>query len=287
MSCTSKPRSACAAFVGDACRSFVLVVVEDDLGLHVRAVELGEAAQHLEVVLARLDLVEALAVARAAARTGGAALAPRGDALLAGQLALDAQAARELPGRRLDGALLATVLDISRQRVRGEVLVHELVHRVEGERVRSSRCHVVVLRLRFGGLAGDREGRVHDEVDRDDVEHAVGQARELGQLAAAVRDDQRVRDLEAVDPARERMLQRAPMIEGRTTRGGDRRRPSVPPRCARRTPWSACRRRSSRGSRRGCGRSRRDARAPTRRGRPRRTARPPAGPPCRSAPWRA
>ena len=66
-----------------------------------------------------------------------------------------------------------------------------------------------------GRVRGRGESRVDDEVDRDDVEHRVGKARELGQQAATVGHDQRVGDLEAVDPARERMLQRA-LDDGRS-----------------------------------------------------------------------
>ncbi len=55
----------------------------------------------------------------------------------------------------------------------------------------------------------DREDHVDDEVDGDDVERAVGQPEELGQLAATVGEDERVGDLEAVDPAGVGVPQRA------------------------------------------------------------------------------
>ena len=81
---------------------------------------------------------------------------------------------------------------------------------MEGQGVALARHDLEVLGLvRLGRPRGDRECRVHHEVDRDDVEHGVGQAGEVRQLAAPVGDDQRVGDLEAVDPTRERVVQRA------------------------------------------------------------------------------
>ena len=118
--------------------------------------------------------------------------------------ALDAAVARELPGRHALGA------GGVRDRVLREVLVHLPVHAVERERVARAGGDVQVAGLGDRRRCrGGREDRVHDEVDRDDVEHRVGHAGEVGQLAATERDDQRVGDLEAVDPAGERVLQRA------------------------------------------------------------------------------
>ena len=68
---------------------------------------------------------------------------------------------------------------------------------------------VVLGLVLLGGVGGGRDDRVDDVVDRDHVEDRVGQAGELGQQPAPVGHDQRVGDLEAVDPAGERMLQRA------------------------------------------------------------------------------
>ena len=91
-----------------------------------------------------------------------------------------------------------------------EELVHVAGDLVERQRVRGARGDVVVLGLvLLGRVRGGRDDRVDDVVDRDHVEDRVGQAGELGQQPAAVRHDQRVGDLEAVDPAGERMLQRA------------------------------------------------------------------------------
>ena len=60
-------------------------------------------------------------------------------------------------------------------------------------------------RLRRVGQHGDRGG--HHVVDRHDVGHVVGGARELGQLAAAVGEDQRLGHLEALDPAHVGLLE--------------------------------------------------------------------------------
>ena len=78
------------------------------------------------------------------------------------------------------------------------------------ERVPAARAHVVVRGSpRLRGRAGDRQDRVHDDVDRDDVDDALGDAGELGDLAQAVRPDDRVGHLEAVDPPGRRVEQRA------------------------------------------------------------------------------
>ena len=53
----------------------------------------------------------------------------------------------------------------------------------------------------------DRHDRGHDVVDRHDVDDRVGGGRELGQLAAAVGQDQRLGHLEALDPAHVRPLE--------------------------------------------------------------------------------
>ena len=68
----------------------------------------------------------------------------------------------------------------------------------------------------------ERKHHVHHVVDRDHVEHRVGQPRELGQRPLAVGHDQRIGHLEPVDPARERVAQR-----GLDDRGShDRQRPT-------------------------------------------------------------
>ena len=67
------------------------------------------------------------------------------------------------------------------------------------------------------GVGRRGEDGVDDEVDRDDVEDRVGQPGEVRQLPAAVGEDQRIGDLEAVDPAGEGCRSALSMIAGRTT----------------------------------------------------------------------
>ena len=87
--------------------------------------------------------------------------------------------------------------------MRLEVLAHPLVQLVVAQRVARPRGHVEVggLRRRWR-VRGDGQHRVHDHVDRDDVDDALGDAGELGDLTQAVRADDRVGHLEPVDPTR-------------------------------------------------------------------------------------
>src|SRR5699024_6036980 len=93
------------------------------------------------------------------------------------------------------------------ERVLDEVLAHRGDHLVEGQRVRGAGDHLVVGVVPAAGdlLGGQRDDHVDHVVDGDHVEDRIGQTRELGQGAAGVRHDQRVRDLVAVDPAGERL----------------------------------------------------------------------------------
>ncbi len=98
------------------------------------------------------------------------------------------------PGRpaltRLEGVLV-------------EVAAHVVVQLVEAQRVAVPRADVEV-RRRAGlrRVGQDRDDRGHHVVDRDDVDDGVARGGELRQLAASVGQDQRLRHLEALDPAR-------------------------------------------------------------------------------------
>ena len=139
----------------------------------------------------------------------------------------------------------------------GEVLPNVLVHGSEGERVTRPGADVVVGRLvdrrrcRGGG-----EHRVDDQVDRDHVEHPVGQAGELRQDAAAESDDQRVGHLEPVDPPRVRVTQGAlhdRRAHHRQRQGAGEQLFGDP---LARAPWSRCRHQATPTSARGAGRTR-------------------------------
>jgi hypothetical protein len=92
------------------------------------------------------------------------------------------------------------------------VLEEPLAHQVDQpavlEWVGGSRRHLhdlgLVRRSRGRGL----DHRRHHQVDRDHVDGALGQARELLQQAPGVRDDERLGHAEAADPARPGFLQR-------------------------------------------------------------------------------
>ena len=78
---------------------------------------------------------------------------------------------------------------------------------------------MVELRSADGRLGGAyREDRVHDVVAGHDVDHRVRRRRELRQLSAAVRQDQRLGHLEALDPPRVR-VQPGRLDDGRADHG--------------------------------------------------------------------
>src|SRR5699024_6501095 len=106
---------------------------------------------------------------------------------------------REVPFGHGDVAALVVL-----QGVGGEVLAHRGDHLVEGQRVRVAGYHLEVGVVAAPGdvLRGQGDDHVDHEVDRDDVQDRVGQARELLEHAAAIGHDQGVGDLVAVDPAR-------------------------------------------------------------------------------------
>ena len=179
-------------------------VVVDHLRLGVGLVEIGVLPQHLEVLLAPVHRAHPVAGAVRSRHPQQSALSELDGALTGPQHPLDLAGAGKPPGRHLDVAALAV-----RHRVVPEVLVHVLVHRPERQRVARTGADVEiggVRRLRRRGRHG-KDG-VDDEIDGDEVEHAVGQPRELGQDSPAVRDDQRVGHLVPVDPAGIRVRQR-------------------------------------------------------------------------------
>ncbi len=176
----------------------------DDLGLGVHAVEVGVALDEVHARLVAIEPVDRVAHRRGLRHVRHDLLREVDERLGAAEHLLDLEVAGEVPRGHL--VLAAAALG---QRVRLEVLAHVLVELEEAQRVPVAARHVVV-----GGLAGRRRGRghrqdrVHDVVDGDQVDDALRDAGELGDLAHAVGADDRVGHLEAVDPAGRRVLQR-------------------------------------------------------------------------------
>ena len=180
-----------------------LPIVEDDLGLYIGAIQLGKVAQRLEIAATGRDLRDLRAGAGRRWESFEQLFSPIIPALLAPQGTLHLAVPRETPGGNAHLAFAGV-----RHRVRGEELLHVLQHAMDRQRVARAGAHMHVLGDR-GGARGDRNDRIDHEVHRDHVEHAVGEPGELGKKSTAVGEDERIGHLEAVDPAGERMPQRA------------------------------------------------------------------------------
>ena len=187
-------------------------VVEDHLRLRVRTVEVGELPQRPQP---RVDAAQPRGPLPGAARGGqpvdDAATRPCAQLLESDPL-FDELGVREAPLRHFCG--LAVGIG---QRSVEEVLAHGAHHVVERERIARPGHDMEVLRPRLGGggfaphrtiTVDEGEDDVDDEVDGNDVEHGVRVAGELGEAAVGVGHDERIGDLEAVDPSRPRVPQR-------------------------------------------------------------------------------
>ena len=141
---------------------------------------------------------------RCAAAGPRARSASRCARLALGEQPLGLVRAGEAPVGQRHRAALAEV-----ERVLLEVLADQLVQPPEGQRVARAGRDVEVLRparLRVG--RAHRDQRVDHVVDRHDVDDRVRRRGQVGQLAAAVGQDDRLGHLEALDPARVRPDQR-------------------------------------------------------------------------------
>ena len=114
----------------------------------------------------------------------------------------------------------------------------------------------------LGAERGDGDDRGDDDVDRDDVDRALGNAGELLQQSAGVAEDDRLGHAEAADPPGERLGERR-LDDRRAARSRPARCPSSRSAPARRAPWCTRRRRASRRWRRGPGRPRRAGPSPS------------------------
>ena len=93
--------------------------------------------------------------------------------------------------------------------MRLEVLPDVFVQLEEPQGVPVAARHVVVRGLgRAAEATRHGDDRVHDVVDRDQVDDALGDTGELGDLAETVGADDRVGHLEPVDPSGRRVRQR-------------------------------------------------------------------------------
>src|SRR3972149_7834257 len=114
--------------------------------------------------------------------------------------------------------------------MRAEVLANERVQLVILERVPVARGGVGVRgRLRQRWVPRDGQHRVYHEIDRDDVNDALGDAGELGDVALAVGEDDRLGHLETLDPAGPRVHEGP--LEDRGAKEPEReapRRPELP-----------------------------------------------------------
>ncbi len=92
----------------------------------------------------------------------------------------------------------------------GEIVGRLVGHAAEAQRVAAPRSRVIHPRRGvWRWVCRHREHRIDDEVGGNDVEQRIRKAREVAQDAAAEREDQRLRHPEALEPAGERLLQRA------------------------------------------------------------------------------
>ena len=164
---------------------------------------LGVEAVQLDVLQRRLDLV-ALGLERRRELGSRTPQRKRMERLLrlgehvagAGELPLDAAAAREVPFGHEDRLALGVV-----ERMLGEPAADVVDHRPVLERIDPAGGHLRDRWCLLGAGTGDRDQGGDDEVDRDHVDRALRNAGELLQQAAGVRDDDRLGHPEAADPA--------------------------------------------------------------------------------------
>ncbi len=179
-------------------------VGEPQVGGEVLLVQVEVAAQELQPASLHVELAGQVAGAVAARRVADHVVGHLVRALAGGEQPLGRTGTGEPPVGQPHRTAVAGL-----ERVVVEVLARVVVERAERERVAVAGGDVEVRRrARLGrrGHHGD-DGR-HDVVDRHDVGDVVGGARELGELATAVGQDQRLGHLEALDPARVGLLER-------------------------------------------------------------------------------
>ena len=117
----------------------------------------------------------------------------------AAELSLHAPAPGEGPLGHADGLAPVVVEGVALEEAGGE-----LDQAAVAQRVPHAGGDVVHLRPpRLGPAGGDGQDGGHHQVDRDDVDDALGHAGELAQQPAGVGDDDRLRHAEAPDPARD------------------------------------------------------------------------------------
>ena len=191
-------------------------VGEVQLGVGVRTVEVEVATQEVSRPRCRSRV---RAQSRVRADRGSDGDDPVGGAVRpvaeADQL-VDPLGALPLPPRHPDLAAVAL-----HHRVLDEVFADQVVQQAEAQRVSGAGAdRVVGGRARLGLGRGRRDRRVDHEIDRDDVDHAIGDAGEVGQVAAPERQDDRLGHLEAFDPAGVRLPQCA--FDNARSQHGDR-----------------------------------------------------------------
>ena len=180
------------------------LVGEAQLGGGVLHVEVEVAAQELQPPALLVELAGQVPGPVAARRVADRVVRDLPGPLAGGQQPLHRARAREPPLRQPGRAAVA-----GGEGVPVEVGAHRAVEHVERQRVAVAAGDVEV-----ADVAGLRRVRQHrddrgdDVVHRDDVDDGVRGRGELRELAAAVGQDQRLRHLEALDPADVRLLER-------------------------------------------------------------------------------
>ena len=199
MTAVSKPNVSWSAGSMRLVQREHVVVDEVQLDLGVGAVQVHVAAQEVQPPLLGVEVAGDGADPVAARGQRQRPLGQVVGALARGQRPLDDPGAGEAPRGQPDGAAGVHV-----ERVPGEVLADVVVQLPERQGVACARAEVEVARARrpAGGVAAHGDDRVDHQVDRHDVDDRVRGGGQLGELAAAVGQDDRVGHLEALDPAR-------------------------------------------------------------------------------------
>jgi hypothetical protein len=111
------------------------------------------------------------------------------------ELLLNATAAGEVPVGHHDGLALGVV-----DRVCGEPVAHVVDQPAVSQWIAAARGNLRDVRGAFGAGGGHGDDCGHHDVDGDHVDRALGDAGELAQQTAGVRDDHRLGHAEATDP---------------------------------------------------------------------------------------
>ena len=180
-----------------------LVDLVDRLALGVQAVQLHVLVRPVDLVLLLLQVRCPGGLATAQRQRLQHSLGLLGDALRALQLFLHATTRGELPLRHFDRLALRVV-----QRVLGEPGAHVVDQQLVLQRVDASAGHLGDRRSALGTRCRDCDDGRDDDVDRDDVDGAFGNAGELLQQPTGVAEDDWLGHAETTDPAGERLGQR-------------------------------------------------------------------------------